>query len=132
MVGLGERRPVSGTLHTADLRVLACPLALAQHELLGLARRCLRQRPELDGVRALVVREALPAERDDLLGSDRGVLVERDERLRPLPPVRVRDPDDRAFEYGRVGGDRLGIVRVAAGSTHGAALAPDGSVWTWG
>ena len=29
-------------LHTADLRVLVRPLALAQHELLGFARRCLR------------------------------------------------------------------------------------------
>src|ERR1700748_2903665 len=93
--------------HTADLRVLVRPLALAQHELLRLAGRCLRQRPEHDRIRALVVREALPAERDDLPGVSRGVLVERDERLRPLAPVRVRDPDDRAFQYGRVGGERL-------------------------
>src|SRR5205807_8867905 len=69
--------------------------------------RCFRQRPELDRVRALVVGKALPAERDDLLRGGRGALVERDERLRPLAPVRVRDPDDRAFEHGRVGGDRL-------------------------
>src|SRR6201996_9034710 len=94
-------------LHTAELRVLVRPFALAQHELLGFTGRCLRQRAELDRVRALVVREALPAERDDLPGVSRGALVERDERLRPLAPVRVRDPDDRAFEYGRVGGDRL-------------------------
>ena len=94
-------------LHAAELRVLACPLALAQHELLDLAGRGLRQRPELDRVRALVVREALAAERDDLLRGRRGALVERDERLGPLPPVRVRDPDDRALEHRRVGGDRL-------------------------
>ena len=53
------------------------------------------------------MREALPAERDDLLRGGRGALAERDERLWPLSPVRVRDSDDRAFEYGRVGGDRL-------------------------
>src|SRR5262245_53005566 len=97
----------SGMLHPADLRVLVRPFTLAQHELLGFARRCLRQRAELDRVRALVVREALPAERDDLLRGGLGALAERDERLRPLAPVRMRDPDDRAFEYGRVGGDRL-------------------------
>src|SRR5262249_7992336 len=97
----------SGMLHPADLRVLVRPFALAQHELLGFARRCLRQRAELNRVRALVVCEALPAERDDLLRGGRAALAERDERLRPLAPVRVRDPDDRAFEYGRVGGDRL-------------------------
>src|SRR5689334_11554187 len=72
-------------LHTADLRVLVRPFALAQHELLGFARRCLRQRAELDRVRALVVREALPAERDDLPGVSRGALAERDERLGRSP-----------------------------------------------
>jgi hypothetical protein len=72
-------------LHPTDLLVLACPFAVAQHELLDLAGRGLRQRPELDRVRALVVRQALPAERDDLLRGGRGALVERDERLRPPP-----------------------------------------------
>jgi hypothetical protein len=33
---------------TGDLRVLACPLALAQHELLRLTCRCLRQRADRD------------------------------------------------------------------------------------
>jgi hypothetical protein len=72
----------------------------------GSSRRCLLQWPELDRVRALVVREALPAERDDLLGGGRGALVQRDGVLRPLP-VQVRDPDDRAFEHAQVGGHPL-------------------------
>ena len=43
----------SGVLHAADPRVPACPFALAQHELLGFAGRCLRQRPELDRIRVV-------------------------------------------------------------------------------
>src|SRR5271166_857390 len=88
-------------------RDLVRPLAFAQHELLHLAGRGLRQRPELDRVGALEVREALAAERDDLLRGRRGTLVERDERLRPFSPVRVRDSDDRALQYRGMGADRL-------------------------
>src|ERR1700758_2663389 len=65
-------------LHTADLRVLVRQLALAQHELLGLAGRGLRQRPELHRIRALVVREASAAERYDFIRGCRGALIEGD------------------------------------------------------
>ena len=54
-------------LHAADVPVPAGPLPLAEHELLDLAGRGLRQVAELDRVRALEVGEVLAAERDDLL-----------------------------------------------------------------
>ena len=50
------------SLRGADARLAPGPLPLAQHELLHLAGRRLRQRAELDGVRALVVREAVAGE----------------------------------------------------------------------
>src|SRR5215472_17387454 len=89
-------------LYAPDSLVLSGPVAFAQPELLDLAGGGLRQRPELDHVRALVVRQPLAAERDDVLGGRRGAGVERDVRLRPLSPVRVRHPDDGAFEHGGV------------------------------
>src|ERR1700751_2661400 len=52
--------------YAAPIR-LPCPLVFAQHELLDLAGRGFWKRSELDRIRALVVREALAAERDDLL-----------------------------------------------------------------
>src|SRR5208282_418977 len=97
----------SRALCSADPLVLTGPFAVAQDELLDLAGGGLRQRPELDRVGALVVGEALAAERDDLVRGGYGTLVEGDERLGPFSPVRVRDPDNRAFEHGGVGAERL-------------------------
>src|SRR5215469_6693679 len=99
-------RAMEGALYAPDSLALSCPFAFAQHELLDLAGGGLRQRPELDRVGALVVRQALAAERDDLVRCRLGALVERDERLRPLSPARVGHPDDGALEHGWVGGDR--------------------------
>src|ERR1700747_2079288 len=94
-------------VHAGYILVLACPLALAQSELLDLPSRGLRQRPKLDRVRALVVREAVAAERDDVHGGHCGALVQSDVCLGPFPPVRVGDPDDCAFQHGWMGADRL-------------------------
>src|SRR3954468_15001264 len=49
-----------------DAALAAGPLGLAQRELLHLAGRRLGQRAEGDGVRALVVGQAVAAERDQL------------------------------------------------------------------
>src|SRR5215471_17580672 len=100
-------RAMDGALYAPDSLALSCPFAFAQHELLDLAGGGLRQRPELDRVGALVVRQALTAERDELMRGRRGALVERDERLWPLSPARVGRPDHGAFEHRGVGGDRL-------------------------
>src|SRR5262249_42586861 len=91
----------------ANSLVLPRPFPVAQPELLDLAGRGFRQWPELDAVRAFVVCQALAAERDDLFGGRGGGAVQCEERCRRLAAVRVRDPDDRAFEYGGMGGDSL-------------------------
>src|SRR6516225_9442767 len=100
-------------LRGADPLVLPGPFAVPQHELLHLAGGGLGQRPELDRVRALVVGEPLPAERDDLLPGGRGALVEGDERLGPLTPVLVRDADHRALQHRGMGRD--GLLDLDAG-----------------
>ena len=41
-------------------------------------------------------------------------------------------PPSGSFAPVQIHGLPPGIVQVAAGSTHGVALAADGSVWTWG
>jgi len=41
-------------------------------------------------------------------------------------------PQSSSFAPVQIHGLPPGIVQVAAGSTHGVALAADGSVWTWG
>ena len=68
----GWASAVARVLRPADPRALASPLAVAQDELLDLAGGGLRQRPELDRIGALVVGQALAAERDDLLWGRRG------------------------------------------------------------
>src|SRR5690348_4953870 len=70
-------------LGSADRFVVACPFAVAEHELLDLAGGGFRQRPEFDRVGAFVVGEALAAERDDLLRGRGGGVVEGDECLGP-------------------------------------------------
>src|SRR5215472_9555605 len=101
------------SLRSANPLVVAGPFAVAQDELLDLASGGLRQRPELDRVRALVMREAITAELDDLLRRSGGAVVEGDERLRAFSPVRVRNPDHRAFEHGGVG--NYGLLDLDAG-----------------
>src|SRR5439155_17772827 len=94
-------------LHRADAALTPGPLALAEYELLHLSRRRLRERPELDRVRALEVRELVAAEGDQLLLGGLCPLVQGDERLRALTPELVRDADDGALEDGGVCDERL-------------------------
>src|SRR5262245_40173643 len=90
-----------------DALRLAGPFAIAQHELLDLAGRSLRQLAELHRGRALEASDVLPAELDDLLLARMRALLERDERLGALPPLLVRNRHHRALEDGRVLGDGL-------------------------
>src|SRR5262244_1522929 len=71
-------------LMSVDPLGLALPLLVAQHELLGLAGRGLRQVAELDGRRALEARNVLPAEFDDLRLGRARARFQRDEGLGPL------------------------------------------------
>src|SRR5215831_3044695 len=90
-----------------DTLGLAAPFAIAQHELLDLAGRGLRQLAELHRRRTLEAGDVLPAELDDLLLAGSRALLERDERLGALSPLLVRNRHHRAFEDGRVLGDGL-------------------------
>src|SRR5215207_6712396 len=98
------------------------PLRLAQRELLHLAGGGLRERAERDRVRALVVREAVAAERLDLRLRRARTLLQRHERLRPLAPALVGDRHDGALEHRGVRADRLlhldGRDVLAAGDDH--------------
>ena len=65
----GRREPtaIGGAAHgsppaSVDALLLTGPFAVAQHELLDLAGRRLRQLPEFDGLRDLETRESVPAE----------------------------------------------------------------------
>src|SRR5579862_1433836 len=90
-----------------DPGLAVLPFALPQHELLDLPGRGFRQRPELDGIRALVMREPLAAERDDLLCGRARPRLQSYEGLGSLAPVIVRNPHDRTLEDRRVRRDRL-------------------------
>src|SRR3989454_10569336 len=94
-------------LGLVDPLLPALPLLLAQDELLHLPGRRLRQVAELDGRRALEMRDVLAAELDDLRSGRRLTGLERDERLGALAPPLVGDRDNGALEHGRVPGDAL-------------------------
>src|SRR5262249_31185642 len=83
-----------------DALAAARPRLLAQLELLDLAGRGLGQLPELDGLRALEVREPLAAEGDQLVLRDAGARPQRNEGLRHLAPALVRHRHHRALEHG--------------------------------
>src|SRR6478735_4309362 len=110
------------------------PLRLAKRELLHLAGGGLRERAELDRVRALVVREAVAAERLDLGVRRARAFLQGHEGLRPLAPALVGDRHDGALEDRGVRADRLldldGRDVLPAGDDH--VLAPvtqlDGAV----
>src|SRR5215470_13742993 len=74
-------------LMSVDPLGLALPLLVAQHELLDLAGRGLGQVAELDGRRALEVRDVRAAELDDLGLGGRAAGLERHEGLGPLAPL---------------------------------------------
>src|SRR5262249_49494877 len=93
--------------HLVDPLLPALPLLLAKDELLHLAGRRLRQVAELDGRRALEVRDVLAAELDDLRLGGPLPRLQGDERLGPLAPLVVRDRDHRALEDGRMARDAL-------------------------
>src|ERR1051325_964004 len=98
---------VCSRLMSVDPLGLALPLLVAQDELLDLAGRGLGQVAELDGGRALEVRDVLAAELDDLrLGRARARL-EGDEGLGTLAPLGVGHGHHRALHDGRVPGHRL-------------------------
>src|SRR5881227_883847 len=72
--------------------------SLAEHELLDLAGRGLRQRTEDDRARRLEVREMLATPGDQLeLGDARRVRLEQHERTWRLAPLLVRSGDDRGL-----------------------------------
>src|SRR5262245_27754052 len=87
-------------LGRADASFAAGPLLLAQHVLLDFPGRGLRERAELDRVRALVVGKPVAGERDDLVRARARIVPERHERLGAFPPVRMGDRDDGALEHG--------------------------------
>src|SRR2546425_922604 len=107
----GTREPACGAFGPApdsvDALGAAGPLPIAQDELLDLPGGRLRQLAELDGGGTLEMGDLPPAELDDLLLSGLHARLERDEGLRPLAPLLVRDGDHRALEDGGVPGDRL-------------------------
>jgi hypothetical protein len=61
------------------------PLFAAQHELLHLPGRVLGQASDLDGSRALEMRQVLSAERDDLVFGHLLIFFHRDKPLGALP-----------------------------------------------
>jgi hypothetical protein len=74
--------------------VVLPPLFAAQHELLHFASRVLGQAAELDGSRALEMRQVLTAEGNDL-GFGRTVIrFQSDKCLGALPPLLIGDSDD--------------------------------------
>src|SRR5262245_21105828 len=83
------------------------PFLLAEHVLLHLAGRGLRQVAELDRGGAREVGDLVAAEGDELAGGREMAGLDREERLRPLAPGVVGDGDDRALEHRRVPRDRL-------------------------
>src|SRR3989475_4069667 len=90
-----------------DALLVPGPFPLAQRVLLHLAGRGLRQRAEGDRPRALEVREHRAAVGDDVGLRRRPSLLEHDERLRHLAPLRVRHGDHRHLEHVGVACDRL-------------------------
>src|SRR6266568_8702177 len=77
--------------------------SLAEHELLDLAGRRLRQRAENDRARRLEVREMLATPGDKLdLGDVRSIRLEQHERTGRLAPFLVRPGDDRRFHHLRM------------------------------
>src|SRR2546421_3141040 len=98
---------VCSRLMSVDPLGLALPLLVAQDELLDLARRGLGQVAELDGGRALEVRDVLAAELDDLGLGRLHPRLEGDERLRPLAPLLVGHGDHRALHDRGVARDGL-------------------------
>src|SRR6266581_7523509 len=90
-----------------DALLLPGPFPLAQRVLLHLAGRGLRQRTEGDRPRALEVCEYRAAVGDDVGLRRRPSLLEHDERLRHLAPLRVRHGDHRHLEHVGVARDRL-------------------------
>src|SRR5207245_427808 len=102
---LAERdlEPELGRLHGAALAQL---LVLGQR-LLELGRRGRGQGAELDGGRALEVRDVLAAELDDLGLGRLHPRLEGDERLRPLAPLLVGHGNHRALHDRGVARDGL-------------------------
>src|SRR6266481_1183938 len=90
-----------------DALLVPGPFPFAQRVLLHLAGRGLRQRAEGDRPRALEVREHRAAVGDDVGLRRRPSLLEHDERLRHLAPLRVRHGDYRHLEHVGVARDRL-------------------------
>ena len=99
--GRGRRRATDPTAPprggAVDLAVAAFPVGLAQLELLELAGGGAGQRvAELDRRRALEVRHAVAAVRDEVLGRRRLALAQHDQRLDRLAPLLVGHADHRA------------------------------------
>src|SRR5262249_56166904 len=85
------QKPEPQTRSLVDPFFPSLPFPVAQHELLDLPRRCLRQVAELHGGRRLEARDVLLAEGDDLRLRRLLPGLEGDEGLGPLPPFLVAD-----------------------------------------
>src|SRR6476660_2549337 len=83
------------------------PFPFAQHELLDLAGRRLRQLAEMNGLRALEAGQARLAVVDNFLLSHRGAVAQDNEGLRCLAPIIVRNADHRYLEHGGMRGNGL-------------------------
>src|SRR5579859_5375837 len=87
------------TVRSVDPMRVRCPGPIAEHNLLHLAGGGLGQSSELYGGRAFEVRQVFAAESNKLLRADAVSRLERDERLRPLPPLVVWNTDDRGLQH---------------------------------
>src|SRR5690606_39233586 len=105
--------------------------ALAQHVLLDLAGGGLGDLLEADLARALEVREALAAMRDELFGAGARIRPQLDEGGRCLAPARIRLRDHAAGEDRRMGVehvldlDRGDVLAARDDDVLGAILDPD-------
>src|SRR4051812_25867549 len=90
-----------------DSLFLSGPLPIAEDELLHFAGRCLWEFRKLDRLWDLEAGQMFADEVTERAFVERLARFEGYERLWHLAPVVIGDSDDRRFQYGWVGADRL-------------------------
>lgn len=107
----GGRRPTRADSSSVDAPIIAGPVALAREELSDLAGRVARRLANVDGDRTLEVGQVIPAEGNELGHARSHPKPKRQEHLRSLAPVGVRNGHHGALEQGRAIGEGLLLVR---------------------
>src|SRR5437016_2947467 len=92
---------------SVDALLVACPLLLAEHELLHLPRGSLGQIPELHRRRTLEVRQPLAAEDQNLFFGRALTGPDGHERLGTLTPDLIGDGDHRTLQNSGMLSNRL-------------------------